>query len=79
MMQSHKTGHFEVNPEVEGSPPVILFDGVCNLCNGTVNFVIDRDPQARFRFAALQFRAGQELLVRYGLPEDYIDSIVLVE
>lgn len=67
------------SPEPETAAPVILFDGVCNLCNGTVNFVIDRDPEAHFRFAALQSQAGQALLTRYGLPEGYLDSIVLVE
>ncbi len=66
-------------PQAGETAPVILFDGVCNLCDGTVNFVIDRDPQAHFRFAALQSRAGQELLARHGLPEGYLDSIVLVE
>ena len=46
---------------------IILFDGVCNLCNGFVQFVIEHDPQARFQFAALQSEAGQSLLRQYGL------------
>ena len=57
---------------------VILFDGVCNLCNGFVQFVIARDPHARFRFAALQSEAAASLRdggVGAALP----DSIVLVE
>ena len=45
----------------------ILFDGVCNLCNGFVNFVIDRDPERRFRFASLQSGAGQALMATHGL------------
>ncbi|HEX8326446.1 MAG TPA: DCC1-like thiol-disulfide oxidoreductase family protein [Hymenobacter sp.] len=49
------------------SPDVILFDGVCNLCNGFVQFVIRRDPAGRFRFAALQSAAGQALLAAQGL------------
>lgn len=49
------------------SPDIILFDGVCNLCNGFVQFVIRRDPAARFRFAALQSPAGQALLATQGL------------
>ena len=78
--KQHPTDTLPGAPPEEGkTAPVILFDGVCNLCNGTVNFVIDRDPQARFRFAALQSKAGQELLTRYGLPGDYLGSIVLVE
>ncbi|MBO6576119.1 MAG: thiol-disulfide oxidoreductase DCC family protein [Rhodothermales bacterium] len=59
--------------------PIILFDGVCNLCNGAVNYVIDHDPQGTFRFGSLQSEAAAELLDRAGLPEDYLDSIVLVE
>ena len=59
--------------------PVILFDGVCNLCNGFVQFVIARDPQAHFRFASLQSKAAAALLngrIRNGpVP----DSVLLVE
>ncbi len=49
------------------SPDTILFDGVCNLCNGFVQFVIRHDPAGRFRFAALQSAAGQALLAAQGL------------
>ena len=45
---------------------VLLYDGVCNLCNGWVNFVIDRDPQSRYKFAALQGEAGRALMTRVG-------------
>ena len=45
---------------------VMLYDGVCNLCNGWVNFVIDRDPQSRYKFAALQGEAGRALMTRVG-------------
>ena len=62
---------------VEGA--VVLFDGVCNLCNGWVNFVIDRDPHAKIRFAALQSDPGKRLLAEYDIPDDYLDSIVLIE
>lgn len=58
---------------------VILFDGVCNLCNGLVNFVIVRDPKARFRFAALQSEAGQKLLKQFQLPADDFNTFILVE
>ncbi|SFQ71665.1 thiol-disulfide oxidoreductase DCC family protein [Hymenobacter arizonensis] len=51
----------------DSGPDTILFDGVCNLCNGFVQFVIRHDPQGRFRFAALQSPAAQELLARHGL------------
>lgn len=46
--------------------PVILFDGMCNLCNGGVNFVLDWDKEGVYRFAALQSEAGRELLARSG-------------
>jgi predicted DCC family thiol-disulfide oxidoreductase YuxK len=59
--------------------PVILFDGVCNLCNNAVNIALDWDPDARFRFAALQSDVGKALLVRSGRQPDNISSIVLVE
>jgi predicted DCC family thiol-disulfide oxidoreductase YuxK len=59
--------------------PVILFDGVCNLCNASVTFAIDRDPGARLRFAALQSPAGRSLLESHGLPADYTGSLVLIE
>ena len=61
------------------SPTVILFDGVCNLCNGFVQFVIEHDAAGRFRFAALQSAAGQALLREYDLPTPAEpDSVVLV-
>jgi predicted DCC family thiol-disulfide oxidoreductase YuxK len=55
---------------------ILLFDGVCNLCNGVVQFIIQRDPKARFKFAALQSKAGQALLVKYHLPIGDFDSFV---
>ena len=57
----------------------ILFDGVCNLCNGFVQFVIVRDPQAQFRFAALTSDAAQSLLRESAVSAPIPDSIVLVE
>jgi predicted DCC family thiol-disulfide oxidoreductase YuxK len=60
-------------------PPIILFDGVCVLCSGFVQFVILRDPGARFRFAAMQSEPGQALLRHYGLPLEDWDSNVLIE
>ncbi|GAB3321435.1 thiol-disulfide oxidoreductase DCC family protein [Larkinella ripae] len=56
----------------------ILFDGVCNLCNAAVHFIIDRDPQNRFRFAALQSDAGRRLLARFPPASGPVDSIVLI-
>jgi predicted DCC family thiol-disulfide oxidoreductase YuxK len=59
--------------------PIILFDGVCNFCNAAVNFLIDRDPEARLRFAALQSPTGRALLTGHGLPADYLEGVVLIE
>jgi predicted DCC family thiol-disulfide oxidoreductase YuxK len=58
---------------------VILFDGVCNLCNGFVQFVIAHDPNGRFKFAALQSETGQQLL--QGLPpaDRNLDSVILIQ
>lgn len=59
---------------------VVLFDGVCNLCNGVVQFLIDHDPKAKLRFASLQSEAGRKLLLEHGMkaPEGDPDSIVFV-
>jgi predicted DCC family thiol-disulfide oxidoreductase YuxK len=59
--------------------PLVLFDGVCNLCSASVNFVIDRDPAGHFRFAPLQSPLGQQMLRRHDLSPAYSDSVVLIE
>ncbi|MBC7949730.1 MAG: thiol-disulfide oxidoreductase DCC family protein [Chitinophagaceae bacterium] len=59
--------------------PVILFDGVCNLCNRIVQFVIRRDKSNHFRFASLQGKSGQEYLKRFQLPSNDLNSFILVE
>lgn len=61
------------------SEPVLLFDGVCNLCNGFVNFLLDREREPRLRFAAMQSPAGQALLREHGLPLEDYRSMVLIE
>lgn len=57
---------------------ILLFDGVCNLCNNTVNFVIDHDPNEHFKFAALQSEFGQKKLKELNLNANDFDSIVLL-
>ena len=57
--------------------PVVLFDGVCNLCNGAVNLALDWDPKGHLRFAALQSDVGRALLEKNGRKADDISSIVL--
>ncbi len=58
---------------------ILLFDGVCNLCNTVVQFVIKRDSKAHFKFASLQSDLGQRLLKKHKLNPDSIDTVVLVE
>jgi len=59
--------------------PVVLFDGVCNLCNSAVQFIIKHDKKKVFRFASLQSPVGQKLLQQYDLPTDELNSFILVE
>lgn len=59
--------------------PVLLFDGVCNLCNESVQWVIRHDPQAIFRFASLQSEAGQQLLRQHNLPTNELNTVVLID
>src|SRR6185295_2981954 len=58
---------------------IILFDGVCNLCNGAVNFVIDHDTKGRFKFAALQSDFGKSVAKRLSWREDVMETFVLLE
>lgn len=62
-------------------PPVVLFDGVCNLCNATVDFAIRRDARGELRFASLQSDAGQAVLEAAGAAPvgGGLETIVLVE
>lgn len=57
---------------------ILLFDGVCNLCNSSVNFIIDHDPNNHFRFAALQSEFGQQKLAELGFNSESFDSLVLL-
>ncbi|MFT3822315.1 MAG: thiol-disulfide oxidoreductase DCC family protein [Chitinophagaceae bacterium] len=58
---------------------IILFDGVCNLCNGSVQFVLKRDKTDQFLFGSLQSNTGQEYLQRFNLPADTFSSFMLIE
>jgi predicted DCC family thiol-disulfide oxidoreductase YuxK len=64
---------------IERGRSIVLFDGVCNLCNGSVVFVIARDPERRFAFAALQTDAARALLRQASAPDPLPDTIVLIE
>ncbi|MEP3371296.1 MAG: DUF393 domain-containing protein [Maribacter dokdonensis] len=64
---------------VEQSKKIILFDGVCNLCNNSVQFVIKRDVNDVFQFAALQSETGKKLLTERNIDTQEVDSIILIE
>jgi len=63
----------------ERSHPVILFDGVCNLCSGAVQFIIKHDRKKLFRFASLQSKFGEEVMKHFDLPVDQYNSFILLE
>jgi predicted DCC family thiol-disulfide oxidoreductase YuxK len=58
---------------------ILLFDGVCQFCNDTVQFIIRHDKREIFKFAALQSAIGQELLQEHSLPTNDFDSVVLIK
>jgi predicted DCC family thiol-disulfide oxidoreductase YuxK len=58
---------------------IILFDGVCNLCEASVQFVLLRDKHGYFKFASLQSKFAQQLLSERGLKTNHFDSLVLIE
>ncbi|MDX1462241.1 MAG: thiol-disulfide oxidoreductase DCC family protein [Marinirhabdus sp.] len=64
---------------MEKQHKIILFDGVCNLCNSSVTFVIKRDTNDLFRFAALQEEPGKSLIAEHGIDTTTTDSIILIE
>ena len=59
-------------------PDIILFDGVCNFCNASINFVIDHDTARRFRFASLQSDIGQQILTENRRSVSDFDTVLLV-
>lgn len=64
---------------MEGGKKIILFDGVCNLCNEVIQFVIKRDKKDVFRYAALQSELGEQLTKERGIDTSKVDSFVLIE
>ena len=58
---------------------VVLFDGVCRICNAWVPFVIRRDPGGRLKLCALQSPAGQAILAHLGRPLDDLDTMIFLE
>ena len=59
--------------------PVILFDGVCEFCASSVQFIVKRDPSGKFKFAPLQSETGRKLVLQLSLEDKNIDSLILIE
>lgn len=59
--------------------PIILFDGVCNFCNRTVNTIIVHDKPAMFQFVPIQSKIANEMVAQYGLNQKALSSVILVE
>src|SRR3990167_7780315 len=66
-------------PFTQAGERVVLFDGLCKLCNGWVKFLIRHDPQQRFRLASVQSVQGQALLAWFGLPIERFDTMAYIE
>ncbi|UII79447.1 thiol-disulfide oxidoreductase DCC family protein [Flagellimonas sp. CMM7] len=64
---------------MENDKKIILFDGVCNLCNGAIQFIIKRDKNDTFRYAALQSEIGERLIAERAIDTTKVDSIILIE
>ena len=58
---------------------IVIFDGVCNFCNGAVNFIIQRDPEGVFAFTPMQSELAQELTERFNVPNVGTDTLVLIK
>jgi predicted DCC family thiol-disulfide oxidoreductase YuxK len=64
---------------VQHDTSIILFDGVCNFCDGAINFVLKQDKKDVFRFAPLQSQTGQKLLAQYQIPKKDFESFILIQ
>ena len=63
----------------EQEKSIVLFDGVCNFCNGSVNYIIEHDSKDYFRFAPLQTEIAEKLLAQHNIDQEQTDSVILVE
>lgn len=77
--EKHEDASVHAEPLSAEDRSIILFDEVCNLCNASVRFIINRDRTKRFHFASRQSAVGCDLLARHGLAPDQNDTIVLIE
>jgi len=58
---------------------IILFDGICNVCNGSIIFILKREKDPIFQFASIQSETGKELLEWCGLPSNYNQAVIYIE
>ncbi|MBL0049971.1 MAG: DUF393 domain-containing protein [Bacteroidetes bacterium] len=61
------------------SSRIILFDGYCNLCSSSVQFIVRHDPNAKFKFCSLQSESAKKLIRQFAIPYQNLESIVLIE
>ena len=64
---------------VDNGKGIVLFDGVCHLCDGAVRFILKKERGAELKFAPLQSDSGKSLLQKHGYPPDYLDGLILIE
>ncbi|SDE29903.1 Predicted thiol-disulfide oxidoreductase YuxK, DCC family [Pricia antarctica] len=69
----------ENSPSIELNKKLVLFDGVCNLCNGAIQFMIKHDKEDTFLYAALQSDIGKKLIAERNIDTEKVDSILLIE
>ena len=63
----------------EAHNSVILFDGICNFCSDSVKFIVKRDPMGKFKFAPLQSETATDLIAKFDIDNENLDSIILFE
>ena len=68
-----------VNNQLFPAKPLVLFDGVCNLCNASVQFIIEHDPEGKIMFCSLQSERGQAILQHLGMKTDDFDTFIFIE
>jgi predicted DCC family thiol-disulfide oxidoreductase YuxK len=61
------------------APLIVLFDGSCGLCNSSVNFILQHDPNHKFRFAPLQSQVARDLMVEHEIDPDRMESMVVID
>ncbi len=69
----------EIIKKITTNYELILFDGVCNFCNASINFIIDHDPEKHFKFAPLQSEIGQDILRQFNKDNKDFDSVILLK